>query len=151
MKLPLFFRIYFTWPTLAVAAGSVLTFVWIGLYTSIWERPSSEIILIGLLTIEMWLFPYIMLPAAFLISERLPWNKKLSPLWNGEGMGGLVVGIFVYAYFCGVGTYFGFLAAAAHTRFLDQVLTGLRVGAVAPIIILAGIAIIIFFPGEAER
>ncbi len=150
MKLPLFFRIYFTWPTLAVAAGLVLTFIWIGLYTSIWERPPNEAILIALLTIEMWLLPYIMLPAAFLISERLPWNKKLTSLWNGEGMGGLVVGIFVYAYFSGVSTYFGFLAAAEHERFLDQVVTGLLVGAIAPTILLAGIAIIIFFPGEGE-
>ncbi len=151
MKLPLFFRIYFKWPTLAVTAGMIGEFIFISLYAGIWERTPNEAILIALLTFQVWFIPYALFPVLFLISERLPWNKKAVSLWNGEGMRGLLIAIFVFAIAPGTTVYLGFAAAAGAETLLNKIAIAVSTGLVGPAVFLVPTAFMILFPGEGER
>ncbi len=151
MTLAPFFKAYLGRPTLIIAGGALVTLGLVSINADLPSRSTNEAIIILLLTIEMWLFPYIMLPAAFLVSERLPWNKKSISLWNGEGMNGLVIGIFVYAYFPGASAYLGFIGMHDSNTLLGQIGLSLLAGAIFPFCTLIVLSVIIMFPGEGER
>lgn len=151
MDLSVFMREYLGWPTKTVAGGCLFTLLIIGMDGPFLDWSLSQTVLFILLTIEAWLLPYLLLPAAFLLAEMLPWNKNMAPLRQGEGMVGLVIGIFAYAFVFGFGCYVGFFAVEPQDALIVQYLKAMATGALIPLWFLVPLTMMLCFSGEPER
>lgn len=146
-----FFKAYLGWPTYVVLAGMAIYLLQSPAGNPYyWADDALGAALALVLSIEAWLVPYIVIPAAFMASEALPWNRHTGYTHQGENMLSVTVGVIVSAVFTGAFYYAGMMPGSGIQDPVTFFLTAMAVGLIGPAIWFAVIFIWIAFPGELK-